>query len=95
MAAALAHQPIRVVHEEAQSGQQPSMVHAPATATIVMHEGQGSMDIANEWLTTDQLASIEGVNQDTIRRWIAEGKVEAEKQGSTWRIRSPFRALPE
>ena len=40
-----------------------------------------------EVLTTDEAATEAGVNADTIRRWIAGGKLTAEKDAGVWRIR--------
>lgn len=62
------------------------------SAAVHLHGGPGSVDVSRAWLTTDQLARIEGVTQDTIRRRIEAGQYEATKDGSSWRIRNPLEA---
>lgn len=58
--------------------------------------------LAKPTITVEELASIERVNSDTVRRWIALGKMPdgiplvAQKQESgTWIIQNPFRMMHE
>lgn len=56
------------------------------TSVITVGEVSRQVAAGKEWLTTDEVAEIEGVNQDTVRRWIHDGRLRAEKIGGRWLV---------
>lgn len=46
------------------------------------------MEAVPEAMSTTQAAALLRVNRDTVRRWIADGKLPAFRVGSRWRVRS-------
>lgn len=45
------------------------------------------------WLTTTEVADLQGVRADTVARWCRDGKVDHQRFGSTYRI--PLRHVLE
>src|SRR5260370_21749435 len=40
----------------------------------------------SEWIDVDEAAMLVGRSAATLRRWAADGVVQAEKRGKSWRI---------
>lgn len=46
----------------------------------------------HEWLTVKEYAILKRVNEETVRRWLRSGKLEADRTCGPlghWRIRAP------
>lgn len=67
-----------------------------AELTAIRSEVQGLRDRLSsvqmvpkpEWITIEAYAEQEGVSKATVRRWIREGKLEAQDIGGKRRVRA-------
>lgn len=57
------------------------------SAKVWQHKERGDNVSQEEWLTVEEVAALLKVSAETVRRWIAGGKLRAAKPGGKeWRI---------
>ena len=48
-----------------------------------------------EYISTEELAKIYGIHEETARRWCKSGVVEAKKIGRNWYIKRDIKNIDE